>query len=299
MIRLNRTVCFVLLIFSAVLVVFLSSRVHQRFAQLMNTHDCHLSLLDSDQFFCELDDDWIRRKELFVLQHQRNRFLNTPSMFFQDNYEPTFSCRFEQRLGLNGDGGKWICDVYRLKQASSCLIYSLGSNGEFSFENQTKQDLPHCDIHTFDVREFNCTDLCTFHPMKIGDGNNGTKTLSMIMSELNHTNRFIDILKVDIEGAEYEFFDDLFNTTGDHLSDNIRQILVEIHLSRIRRQVNNVTIYEYDKIHQLFDLFHSNHFVIFHKEVNLYSPHSAFEYSFIRLNKNFFHDDNRSTLMEH
>ena len=298
MIKLNRTFCFVLLLFSVFLIVFLSSRVHQRFAELVNTHHCQLSLLESDQYFCELDEDWIRRKELFVLQHQRNRFLNTPSMFFQDNYEPTFSCRFEQRLGLNGDGGKWICDVYRIKQASSCLVYSLGSNGEFSFENQTKEDLPHCEIHTFDMKAFNCTDVCTFHPMKIGDGKDGTKTLPMIMKELNHSDRFIDILKIDVEGAEYELFNDLFNASR-HLSDRIRQILVEIHLSRIRQQVNNVTTYDYEKIHHLFDLFHANHFVIFHKEVNLYNPHAAFEYSFIRLNKSFFDYDNNSTLVEH
>jgi hypothetical protein len=254
---------------------------------LPDKYNCELSRLESNDFFCEINDDWYRRKELFYLQHNRNQFLNTPYMFFQDNYEPTFSCRFEQRLGMNGDGGKWICDVYRLKNLKSCLIYSLGSNGEFSFENETKRYLPHCDIHTFDLKEFNCTNLCTFHKVKIGDGFNGTKTLRMIMSDLEHSGRILDILKIDIEGGEYEFFDDLFNTT-DYISENIRQILVEIHLSRIISIVNNVTIYDYNKIHHLFQLFHDNHFVIFHKEVNLYNPYRAFEFSLIRLNEKFF-----------
>ncbi|CAF2999325.1 unnamed protein product [Rotaria sp. Silwood2] len=268
--------------------------IQQTFSNITNIYDCELSRNESNDFFCEINNDWYRRKELFYLQHNRNRFFNSTSMFFQDNYEPTFSCRFEQRLGINGDGGKWICDVYRLKQLKSCLIYSLGSNGEFSFENETKLYLPNCDIHTFDMKEFNCTNICTFHKVKIGNGLNGTKTLRMIMSELNHSQRTLDILKIDVEGSEYEFFDDVFNTS-DHLSKNIHQILVEIHLAPIIRHVGSNTVYEFKKIHRLFELFHKNHFVIFHKEVNLYSPHETFEFSFIRLNENFFQMNPHST----
>jgi hypothetical protein len=251
--------------------------------------------LESDDYFCETDDDWQRRKELFQIQHNRNHFFDSPYLFFQDNYEPTFSCRFEQRLGLNGDGGKWICDVYRLKQSKSCLIYSLGSNGEFSFENETKRYLPHCDIHTFDMRDFNCTEICTFHKVRIGNGTDNTKTLRMLMSDLNHQGRKLDILKIDVEGSEYEFFDDLFDT-NDNTSESIRQILVEIHFAPIVQKVNNVTTYNYKKLHRLFDLFHQKHFVIFHKEVNLFNPYHAFEFSFVRMNKKFFQYDNHSNL---
>jgi hypothetical protein len=119
----------------------------------------------------------------------------------------------------------------------------------------------------------------------------------MIMSELNHTDRYLDILKIDVEGSEYEFFDDLFNTT-DHLSENIHQILVEIHLARIIRTVNNATVYDYKKIHNLFELFHEKHYVIFHKEVNLYNPYQVFEFGFIKLNKKFFQMDNSSSSRE-
>jgi methyltransferase family protein len=287
MIKFNKTSCFVFLLFSIFLILFLLNGIHRIFSNVIYICDCELSRSESDDFFCETDDDWYRRKELFYLQHNRNQFRDTTDMFFQDNYEPTFSCRFEQRLGINGDGGKWICDPYRLKQLQSCLIYSFGSNGEFSFENETKRYLPNCDIHTFDTKEFNCTDICTFHQVKIGDGLNGTKTLRMIVSELNHANRYLDILKIDVEGSEYEFFDELFNKT-DHLSENIRQILVEIHLSKLIRQINNDTVYDFYKIHRLFRLFHDKHFVIFHKEVNLYNPHNAFEFSLIRLNEKFF-----------
>ena len=287
MIKLNKASCFIFFLFAIFFIFFLSNNIHRTLSNVINSYDCELSRLESDDFFCETNEDWNRRKELFHLQHNRNRFLNSPSMFFQDNYEPTFSCRFEQRLGINGDGGKWICDVYRIRQLESCLIYSLGSNGEFSFENETNRFLPNCETHTFDMKKFNCTDICTFHQVQIGDGSEGKKTLRMIMSELNHSGRNLDILKIDVEGSEFEFFDELFNTT-DYLSENIRQILVEIHLSAIKEQVNNATVYNYNKLHHLFELFHEKHFVIFHKEVNLWNPYNAFEFSLIRLNKKIF-----------
>ncbi|CAF2118666.1 unnamed protein product [Rotaria magnacalcarata] len=294
MIKFNKTFFFVILLFLTFILLFLSTNIQRTVLNKSQTDDYELSRIESDDFFFETNSDWNRRKELFHLQHDRNQYLNSPNMFFQDNYEPTFSCRFEQRLGINGDGGKWICDVYRLKKLKSCLIYSLGSNGEFSFENETKRLLPNCDIHTFDMKVFNCTNICTFHQVKIGDGINETKTLRMLMSDFNHTQRSLDILKIDVEGSEYEFFDELFSKK-DHVSENIRQILVEIHLSRILKQVNNVTVYDYGKIHRLFELFHENHFVIFHKEVNLYNPHNAFEFSFIKLNRKFFENNNQST----
>lgn len=67
--------------------------------------------------------------------------------WFQSHYEPDFSCQFRKRVGGNGlgDGPKWVCDPHRLiaqsktrKKANpskpGCLIYSVGSCGDFSFE---------------------------------------------------------------------------------------------------------------------------------------------------------------------
>eukprot|EP00951_Prasinocladus_malaysianus_P019895 scaffold161663_cov33-Prasinocladus_malaysianus.AAC.1 len=68
-----------------------------------------------------------------------------------NNYEPNFSCMFERRLGLPGDGGKWVCDPHKLQRVKDCLVYSFGSDNKFDFEEAvTYQIGPHCEIHTFD-----------------------------------------------------------------------------------------------------------------------------------------------------
>jgi len=249
---------------------------------------CQLSLFESDGYFCEFDTDWERRKQIYHLQEKRNKVSNARFLFFQNNWEPNFQCEFERRLGNSGDGGKWVCDIYRIQakinsSKSASLIYSFGSNGDFSFETAIKNELNKCEIHTFDMNLYSCPpNICTFHQAKLGDGkDNVSKTLPMIMQLLNHTGREIDILKVDIEGYEFTLFTDLFkqqNTTIPH----IRQILFEIHLwGRAIDEESQAT-------HRLFELFRQNHYVIFHKESNLIDPQIACEYALLKLNKRFF-----------
>jgi hypothetical protein len=74
--------------------------------------------------------------------------------FFQQYFEPDFTCRHERRIGALGDGGKWVCDPHRL-QNKSCLVYSIGSNGDTSFEQAILDEIGHhCEIHTFDPGNF-------------------------------------------------------------------------------------------------------------------------------------------------
>jgi hypothetical protein len=103
------------------------------------------------------------------------------------------------------------------------------------------------------------------------------------MKELGHEKREIHILKVDIEGSEFKLFDALFKTSLKNQTDipYIRQILFEIHLIGKGEEPSQRT-------HQLFELFRSNNYAIFHKEVNLYDPSNVFEYALLRLNPLFF-----------
>jgi hypothetical protein len=105
---------------------------------------------ESNGFFTDIrNQDWMRMKSRPMLKgrgHEPSR----PQAWFQDNWEPSFTCQHERRIGGNGDGPKWVCDPHRI-DPDSCLIYSFGSNNDFSFEESVLREISaKCEIHTFD-----------------------------------------------------------------------------------------------------------------------------------------------------
>ncbi|CAF2494612.1 unnamed protein product [Rotaria sp. Silwood2] len=257
-------------------------------AEGLNSNQCRLSMKESDDWFCELDSDWKHRKILHHIQDKRNRVSDARPLFFQNNWEPTIQCEFERRVGNSGDGGKWACDIHRFgsMNTTNILVYSLGSNGDFSFEQAIKRLFPNAEIHTFDMGLYQCPpNVCSFHQVRLGSGkNDSSKSLQMIVNELGHQKRQIHILKVDIEGSEFNFFEELFQSSNDNPSNlpYIRQILFEIHLGGDRTEA------PCQRAHKLFELFRSNNYAIFHKEANLYDAQNVFEYALLRLNPAFF-----------
>ena len=140
-----------------------------------------------------------------------------PGYFYQNHYEPDFVCRYERRIGRGGDGGKWICDPHRIAKQKECLVYSVGSNNDFSFEEAVLRDIgPHCEIHTFDFGDYaagaerlgtrlhdgvNKTAV-VYHQFGVGrDDPPKFKSLKTIVEELGHVNRTVDIFKIDCEGG--------------------------------------------------------------------------------------------------
>ncbi|CAF0782653.1 unnamed protein product [Rotaria sp. Silwood1] len=245
-------------------------------------NSCNLSMIESDQLICESDEIWQKRRAFYSEQHDRNILtMNDYENYFYKNWFPEFQCPNETRLG-EGDGGKWACDIEYLKSKSPCLIYSLGSDGDFQFEETVHKRLPHCSIHTIDMRYFECPkNVCKFHQIKLGDGQNKTTTLRQLMTELNQTNFEIDILKVDIEYGEYILFHKFFSNNILNQSFKpvyIRQILIEVHLDRDRIIETNA----------LFYLFNSQNYVIYHRELNPGFPYYACEYGLLKLNRKFF-----------
>jgi hypothetical protein len=70
------------------------------------------------------------------------------------NVDPMFTCPHVRRIGgWTGDGPKWVCDPHRLEKLDDCLVYSIGSKGNYIFEDGLNEYLgnkKHCEIHTFD-----------------------------------------------------------------------------------------------------------------------------------------------------
>jgi hypothetical protein len=156
-------------------------------------------------------------------------------MYFVDNYYPLFTCPHQERVGGIGDGPKWVCDPLRLKHVSrqprrfgdgggvgevalredKCLIYSIGSNGDFSFEDALVNMLGAgtCEIHVFDMsRDYTRPNDATnkdihFHHWglsssysSVGKNDKDTfMTLQESLQKLGHVNRTIDIFKIDCE----------------------------------------------------------------------------------------------------
>jgi Methyltransferase domain len=94
---------------------------------------------------------WDRKmkKHSQLIQHRRG-LLARSTVFSErtvyDAFEPTYTCHSEYRRGkLLGDGGKFVCgeeQYFRALNAGGnrCLVYSVGSNGDASFEQAIVQD---------------------------------------------------------------------------------------------------------------------------------------------------------------
>lgn len=233
-------------------------------------------MIESDGFFCEQDQQWNERKSVYQQQEKENIIVRPNTYFFGANWEPNFHCRLRQRIGVMADGGKWICDPNRVKLRRDCLVYSFGSSGDFSFEVHLKKSLPHCEIYSFDKARYLCPDdVCHFRQVTAGDGiqPNQSSSWSDVVRQLNHTHRFIEIAKIDIEGSEYDFVTTILDELIHHKP---RQLIIELHPT-------NVTA-----IARLFVELRKHRYVIFSKENNPEAGPFFYEYGFLRLNEAFF-----------
>ena len=71
--------------------------------------------------------------------------------WYAHNLLPVLNCFNMERVGGLDDGPKWTCDPYRLVQRPNCLIYSIGSAGQYQWEQGLVQRLgSHCEIHVFE-----------------------------------------------------------------------------------------------------------------------------------------------------
>lgn len=139
-----------------------------------------------------------------------------------------------RRYGAS-DGGKWISGLSDLR--APCFVYSLGSDGDFSFEESVTSASP-CEVHTFDCTltpgkvPLTLPSRVFFHALCLGDEETldaKFHSLGSIMVQLGHTN--IDLLKIDIEGFEYRLVEALFRSflrQGDSMRLP-QQLLLEQH----------------------------------------------------------------------
>ncbi|KAF8498837.1 methyltransferase domain-containing protein [Hysterangium stoloniferum] len=166
-----------------------------------------------------------------------------------DFWLPAFACPHKvERLGTLGDGGKYVCGVERIARKKNCVIYSIGINGESSFEAALLERTVGCQVYGYDysVNSFGpeiahnwaLNSRSHFKPWGLaGKDEHGPNhptqwyTLDSIMKQNDHT--FIDILKIDIEGGEFDVLTDLishYNNLTPPQPLPFGQLQLEIHV---------------------------------------------------------------------
>ena len=207
-------------------------------------------------------------------------------VLFWDPWEAEWNCDIEERVGTPpwSDGPKFVCNPRRTLNDRHCLVYSFGSNGEIEFEKGVKAVNPNCEVHVFDHTDDAATsavvaEVGTFHSVGLGDKDESLKAgtvkpLVQIMKELGHTGHALTLLKVDIEGAEW-------NSFANHIWEQcktgqlkINQLQVELHASQ------GVTS---DDVNTFFHNAESCGLMIFHKERNGWGcyGHLCVEYALV------------------
>ena len=202
-----------------------------------------------------------------------------------------------------GDGDELIVGLRRLRRG--CIVYSFGSNGDDQFESDILKKT-FCKVFTFDptmsleqekmlspgvLRNFHKIGLAKYDGvMEIRSTEREVRSLKRIMKDLKH--KRIDILKVDIEGAEYDVFEEL-SSSG---FPDIGQILVEVHAFKDFQELNKtggvaqIPSKLRIKLDKLFRDLEGAGFRLFHKEINVLWTHPMYsnmgvEYAFLRVIK--------------
>ena len=142
--------------------------------------------------------------------------------FYQANWHPEVGCAHPLRLGNAGDGGKVLCSASALT-APDCLVVSIGSHGDYSFEQDVHALAPHCHIHTYDgtLKEWGVKRAPSYVTLFV---RNMTAT-----TYREYADQRVAVLKMDCEGCE---FDSLLPWVAHVCTDSI---LLEIHTCHVNQ----------------------------------------------------------------
>lgn len=195
------------------------------------------------------------------------------------HFIPQVSCPSMVRVGSMGDGGKWVCNPWRLPE-KDCVVYSLGVNGDVSFEK---------DLHGVSGRKCKYVSVDpaqqpaslfepfggTFFQGYMAGKTNATGkriTLAGLMEQFKHSR--VDILKMDIEGWEFETLNAFLNSTEiTERKSPFCQILTELH---------EAMGYNLEAWIRLFENLEKRGFRLFSKEANLACT-VCYEFSFLHM----------------
>ena len=135
-------------------------------------------------------------------------------------------CHRKLRMGNIGDGGWEICDDADVRPRQPCIIYSFGIDYDWSFDDKISQTYG-CHVYSFDPsikqETYNRSRLVHFYKVGLGGKTEKTKNGWQLYSYkdlrkmLGHENTPIDIVKMDIEHAEWPSVKQMFDVSSMNL----------------------------------------------------------------------------------
>ena len=183
------------------------------------------------------------------------------------------SCAHLRRFGNDGDGGKMVCDAKAVleRQADDCLVVSVGSNGDVSFEEAMRAFNPACEVHIYEpaMTPKMAATIPTWAKLYAEPFDGAT------VDKPEYANRSIAILKIDCEGCEFDAMRPwLERSCTDLVLAEVHGCLGQSHMSvehRMRR------------FHTLMSAAEAAGFKVFSSEVNLLAPSpTCIEYGLTR-----------------
>src|SRR6056297_1114276 len=182
-------------------------------------------------------------------------------VYIWDWFSPDYNCPTMERIGRVGDGGKWICGVDVLREREKCVVYSYGVNKDLSFELELI-GRTGCEVHGFDPTVGGVPPDCkgnphiTFHKQALGPVSEPSDMFMMVETLLDTMKRqghsFVDVLKVDIEGSEW----DTFRAMLPERALPFGQLLIELHFRDV------------SEVFEFFENMDTHGFRIFMRETN-------------------------------
>jgi hypothetical protein len=227
-------------------------------------------------------------KELGLRSKYTNR--NSPSTWYEHNWQVNFDCNSERRIGGTSEGSKWTCDPHRIVKATKkCLVYSFGRGSpnsrsfDFAFELNLLKEIGgagSCEVHVFDHRLDDYggeipEGIIPHHWSLEGEidaprARKGFMTLKEIVHHLGHEGRELEVMRVDCEGCEWHTYPEWLNSGVEP-----RQLLVSFHGAPRNED-------------EVFEMMAQRNYVIFHREADTRYGGMWQEYGFLGLDSSFF-----------
>ncbi|KAL7644678.1 UNVERIFIED_CONTAM: hypothetical protein RMT77_004219 [Armadillidium vulgare] len=188
-----------------------------------------------------------------------------PSVNFEELFEIVFKkgkCDHKEILGntVKFDSSKYVCMERNYKfQRDNCIVLSIGIGDDLTFEKDINKF--GCKVYVFDPNSSkhslkNSSKFQMFN-LSLNDFTRWEDNVGIfenILERVNLTGEVIDFLKVDIQGSEVEFLEDVLNNSP-FLLNHVKQFAMEIYMQESNEEYEETeNLMDKDKYNRFYGL---------------------------------------------